>query len=120
MILKQEQMPNEKASLRIQSFRKENHYAVVMELPERVEYFLSYHSSITEAEKAFAKHLNLKAFVNWYPTIEEFVLDFLRNSELTITKELMAKDIRSCGLNPKAHMTEELKSPLRERYGHLK
>lgn len=120
MILKQQAMPYEKASLRIQSFKKENHYAVVMELPERVEYFLSYHNSITEAEKAFALALELKNYPSWRLNLLEHIMDYLSKSEFGVTEAMILKDLKLLGLNPKAPIHEDLKQVFRQRYGHLR
>lgn len=113
-------MPYENANLHLRKFRKDDYYAVVMELPERVEYFLSYHKSFGEAEIAFASALNLKDFICWRDTLLEFVLDYLSKSELTITESAIKADIISLGLKPSSYITDELKNAFKDRYKHLR
>jgi len=123
MILKQIKMPYEKAILRLHHYpkRRRKPFAVVMETPERTEYFLSYHETQYKAEKALSEALNTKNWLNFYPSILDFVEDYLSKSKLAITREMLIKDIKSLGLNYKVALKDDnLKADLRKRYAHLK
>lgn len=115
-------MPSQKASLRLHSYpkRRDKPFAVVMELPERVEYFLSYHETLYRAELAFAKALETDHQINWYQTILEFVMEYLSKSPRAITEAIMMKDIMTTGNNPKSHITDDLKRDFKERYEYLR